>query len=344
MRSPTSTMPLMPGPSRVADRAYAAGMADGLLGELSARACPVCGSTDDSDVFAAQRLDSASLDRYAFASRKRPEHMRLRLVSCPQCDLVYASHVPAPEALARAYGEAAFDSAIEARFAARTYREALVGLLRTLPDRDGALDIGTGEGAFLRELLDAGFTAVGGVEPSAEPIDAAEPRIAELIEHDVFRPDLRPPGSLSLVTCFQTIEHVPDPTVLVREAAQMLKPGGVLALVCHDRRAPINRLLGLRSPIVDIEHQQLFSPASVSRLLRAAGLVDVGHRAIRNRYPLRYWIRLLPLPRQGGELAERLLERAGLGDRALTVPVGNLLAWGRRPADPERTAARAPAV
>ncbi len=314
------------------------------LGELSARACPVCGSTDDSDVFAEERLDTASLDRYAFASRKRPEHMRLRLVRCRQCDLVYASPVPAPEALARAYEEAAFDSAIEGRFAARTYREALAPLLAVLPDRDGALDIGTGEGAFLGELLDAGFTGVGGVEPSTEPIAAAEARIADLIEHEVFTPDVRPAGSLSLVTCFQTIEHVPDPAVLVRDAARLLKPGGVLALVCHDRRAPVNRLLGLRSPIVDVEHQQLFSPLSVTRLLRGAGLVDVGHRAIRNRYPLRYWVRLLPLPRRVGELAQRVLERAGIGDRALTVPVGNLLAWGRRSAAPERPAAHAPAA
>lgn len=319
-------------------------MADGFLGELSARACPLCGCTDDSDVFAAQRLDSASLDRYAFASRKRPEQMRLRLVSCPRCDLVYASPVPAPEALARAYEQAAFDSAIEARFAARTYGAALGPLLGSLPDRDGALDIGTGEGAFLGELLNAGFTAVAGVEPSTEPIAAAEPRIAALIEHDVFRSDVRPAGSLSLVTCFQTIEHVPDPAMLVRDAARLLKPAGLLALVCHDRRAPVNRLLGTRSPIVDVEHQQLFSATSVQRLLEGAGLVDVGHRAIRNRYPLRYWARLLPLPRRGGELAQRLLERAGLADRALTLPVGNLLAWGRRSADSERPATHAPAA
>jgi SAM-dependent methyltransferase len=308
---------------------------DGLLSELTRRSCPLCGSADDRDVFAGQRLDLASLDRYAFASRKRPEHMRLRLVSCPDCDLVYASDVPAPQALADAYADAAFDSAVEARFAARTYIGALARLIATLPDRCGALDIGTGEGAFLGELLDAGFTGVAGVEPSAEPIGAAEPRVSGLIELGTFRPEIRPPGSLSLVTCFQTIEHVPDPAVLARDAARLLKPGGVLALVCHDRRAPVNRLLGLRSPIIDLEHQQLFSPRSARRLLEAAGLVEVGHQAIRNRYPLRYWLRLLPLPRRAGDAVQRLVDRIGLDDRPVTLPVGNLLAWGRRPPEPD---------
>lgn len=323
---------------------YSSRVAEDLLGELRARSCPVCGSTDDSEVFAAARLDTASLGRFAFSARKRPEHMGLRLVRCPGCDLVYASPVPTPEVLARAYRDAAFDGAMEGRLAACTYRDALAPLLQSLPDRVGALDIGTGEGAFLGELLDAGFSEVGGVEPSTDPVAAAEARVADLIVHDVFRPGVRPVGSLSLVTCFQTIEHVPDPAVMVRDAAELLKPGGLLALVCHDRRAPVNRLLGLRSPIVDIEHQQLFSPGSITRLLQGAGLVDISHRTIRNRYPVAYWARLLPLPGRAGEVVERLLVRAGVGERTLSVPVGNLFAWGRRSSAATASTTRASAV
>lgn len=303
----------------------------GFLGELTARSCPICGSTDDSDVFASQQLDLDLLDRYAFASRKRPEHMRLRLVRCPRCDLVYASPIPAPEALEQAYETAAFDSAVEARFAAATYICALGPVLAGLPDRDGALDIGTGEGAFLGELLDAGFSNVGGIEPSIEPIAAAEPRVAPLISKDVFHAGVRQPQSLSLITCFQTIEHVPDPAVLVRDAVKLLKPGGVLALVCHNRRSPVNRALGLRSPIVDVEHQQLFSPKSVHQLLNAAGLDNVSHGAIANTYPLRYWARLLPVPRRAGDLLEIGLRRMRIADRAIVLRVGNMLATGTRP-------------
>jgi SAM-dependent methyltransferase len=302
----------------------------GPLGELTERGCPTCGSRDDGRLFAEQRLDLDALDENAFASRKRPEHMRLRLVDCPGCDLVYASPVPSPEALARAYDAAAFDSAEEARYAARSYADALRGLTATLPDRSGALDIGTGEGAFLAELLKLGFTDVGGVEPSAAPIEAADPAVAGLIEHGVFRPGIRPAGSLSLITCFQTIEHVPDPAELVRDAVALLKPGGMLVLVCHNRRAPINRVLSMRSPIVDIEHMQLFSPRSVDELLRRGGLQDVRHRTIRNRYPIRYWARLMPLPDRPRALVSGALERSGLGARPLAVSVGNMLAWGRR--------------
>ena len=302
----------------------------GPLGELTERGCPICGSSDDGRIFATERLDFEALDEHSFASRKRPEHMRLRLVECPRCDLAYASPAPAPEALARAYDAAAFDSAEEARYAAATYAEALGEIVAGLPERRGALDIGTGEGAFLGELLRLGFVEIGGVEPSAAPIEAADPVVAPLIEHGVFGAAIRDPASLNLVTCFQTIEHVPDPTQMVADAVELLRPGGVLAIVCHNRRAPLNRLLGMRSPIVDLEHMQLFSPRSVEQLLRRAGLRDVGRRTIRNRYPLRYWARLLPLPERAHATVSAALERLDLARRSLTLPVGNLLAWGIR--------------
>ena len=300
------------------------------FGEMTARPCPVCGSEDDSHVFAEQHLDLSRLDQNAFASRKAPEHMRLRLVNCPGCDVVYASPLPSPEALAAAYDEASFDSSEEAVYAARTYGEQIAELVRGLPDREAAIDIGAGEGAFLVELQRLGFAEVAGVEPSRAPIDAAPPEIGELIHHGVFEPGIRPAASQTLVTCFQTIEHVPDPSRLVADAVELLKPGGMLVLICHDRRAPLNRALGLRSPIVDIEHMQLFSAASATGLLRRHGLTAVGSRAIRNRYPIRYWARLAPVPDRLRSPFDSALERSGLAGRPLTVGVGNLIVWGTR--------------
>lgn len=311
-------------------RCLASDAAAHLLTELGSRDCPVCGSKDQSDLFADQKLDLAGLDESSFASRKRPEHMRLRLVNCPVCDLVYASPAPSPEALAAAYAAASFDSAEEAVFAARTYGEELARILPRLPRRGAALDIGTGEGAALAELKKLGFAEVVGVEPSEAPIAAAAPEIRPLILQGMFDADLRPKESLDLVTCFQTIEHVPDPLQLVRDARELLVPGGLLVIVCHDRRSPVNRLLGLRSPIVDIEHLQIFSPASATELLRRGGIRELGRRAIRNRYPIRYWARLSPLPDRPQAKLDALLERSGLAGRSLTLPVGNLIVWGVR--------------
>jgi SAM-dependent methyltransferase len=298
---------------------------------LATRACPVCGATSGREL-AAARIDAEALDEFAFASRKVPEYMHHRLVECATCDTVYANPVFDFGGIDAAYDAAAFDSKAEAVCASRTYAGLVRPLLRRLPQTSSALDIGTGEGSFLEELLDLGFVRVAGYEPSAAPIAAASERARGLIVHDIFDA-ARAGGSgpYDLITCFMTIEHVPDPAQLCRDAFELLGPGGALMIVCHDRRAPLNRLLGMRSPIIDIEHLQLFSRASARSLLERTGFERVDVRRINNRYPLHYWLKLAPIPRRLKGALVAGAHRHPLGSLSLSLPVGNLAATGMRP-------------
>lgn len=292
--------------------------------EMRPRRCPVCGSVDESRMYASANIDPAKFNAYSFASRKLPEYMHHRLIECPTCDLVYANPVPVTDALATAYEEAAFDSQVEARYAARTYARYLPGIARRLTARAGALDIGTGDGAFLAELTRAGFTDVIGVEPSRAPIEAAAPEVRPMIRQEMFQADTVSPDSLSLVTCFQTIEHVDDPLGVCRAAWRALRPGGALFLIGHNRRAVSARLLGRRSPIYDIEHLQLFSPRSFTELMHRAGFAEVSVSRVVNRYPLSYWVRLFPLPAGVKAVATKLLSQGPVGRIAVPIPAGNL--------------------
>jgi SAM-dependent methyltransferase len=297
---------------------------------LATRACPVCGATGGREL-AEARIDAAALDEYAFASRKFPEYMHHRLVECATCDTVYANPLFDFGGIDAAYGAAAFDSKEEAQFASRTYAGLVRALLPRLPGTAAALDIGTGEGSFLEELLDLGFARVAGYEPSAAPIAAACERVRELIVHDIFDAE-RAAGSgpFDLITCCMTIEHVPDPAQLCRDAHELLAPGGALMIVCHDRRAPLNRALGRRSPIIDIEHLQLFSQPSVRALLERTGFAGVEVQRITNRYPLHYWLKLAPVPRRLKQALVAGARRDRLRSLSLSLPVGNLSATGFR--------------
>ncbi len=298
--------------------------------EMVSRECPLCGSTDDSYEFAVGRFDPAEWGRFAFASRKLPEYMRYRLVLCPDCGLLYANPVPVLETLTAAYESADFDSAVEAGYAARTYARLLRNILRRLPDRAGALDIGTGDGAFLRELLDLGFSEVVGVEPSKAPIAAAEDAVRPLIRHGLFRSDDFRGRKFRLITCFQTLEHVYQPLQLCQDAFGLLKDGGVFLCVAHNRLAWSARLLGLRSPIYDIEHLQLFSRRSAGRLLERAGFHGVRTEVVFNRYPASYWLRLAPLPKRSKTAIIAAIRSSVLGRMPIVLPAGNLAVFGLR--------------
>jgi SAM-dependent methyltransferase len=276
-------------------------------------------------------VDAGRLDEFAFASRKRPEFMHHRLVLCNRCDLLFANPAPTPVSLERAYRAASYDSAVESKYASLTYAAQLDHLLPTLPTEGGAVDIGTGDGAFLARLLERGFRDVIGIEPSEAPITHATPEVAVHIRRGAFDPGDFPPGRFRLVTCFQTLEHVDDPVALCRGALRLLQPGGALFVVSHDRRAPLNRVLGRKSPIYDIEHLQLYSPPALRALFVRSGFCAVRHWAVHNRYPLRYWTSLAPLPMPLRKWLATGLDRLGLASLPVSLPVGNLAVVGYKP-------------
>ena len=299
---------------------------------LRERNCPVCGSADRTAVRYPANFDESKLGEFAFASRKLPELMHLTLVECPDCHLLYASPALTDGFLANAYGEASYDSAEEAQCAARTYAAELPRIMKgRIAPVGTALEVGSGNGAFLAHLKKAGFTSVIGVEPSLAAANQAAPEIRSSIRLGMFDPRNFEPGSLSLFACFQTIEHVENPRELCDAAMRLLSPGGAIYLIGHDRESLVNRAMGARSPIFDIEHQQLFSKMSLRFLLEKTGFTGVEITTIRNRYPVAYWMKLLPLPVGVKKSLLRILTASGLGRLSVALNVGNLAAVGYKP-------------
>src|SRR5271168_2299434 len=112
----------------------------------------------------------------------------------------------------------------------------------------------------------------------------------------------------------------------------MLQPGGMIALITHDYTGHINRILGGRSPIIDIEHVQLFCPKSLRYRVSAAGYgaIDIG--PIRNVYPLSYWVSLFPVPITVKRMALAAMRTVRLGEISVGINVGNLLTVAQKPA------------
>lgn len=279
-------------------------------------------------LFLEENIDPAKVSGFSFSSRKVPEYMCLRLLRCKVCDLVYADQPPAAQELAQAYHQAGYDSAEEADDAATAYRRAAQQALARLPRRGRALEIGTGTGIFLECLKQEGFDEVIGVEPSRAAIEAAPQHRRPWIREGVFTETDFAAQSFDLVCCFMTLEHVRDPRVVAEAALRLLRPGGAFIAVTHDYRSPVNRLLGKRSPIIDIEHMQLFSAASVRRLFEHTGFEAVSVRAFVNRYRLAYWLRLAPLPALPKSWVARAFEATGLANAKLGANVGNLFTAG----------------
>jgi SAM-dependent methyltransferase len=278
------------------------------------RSCPACGGPGEKKF--QSNVVEAKFSTTTYASRKSPELMHHALAQCKVCLSLFVETLPDSKELIQNYVEASFDSQIESEFAAKTYVKYLAKL--NLLRRNRVLDIGCGDGTFMKLALLSGASAVLGVEPSGGALSSAG-EIKEFIREESIE-SCKFGEEFDLVTCFQTLEHLSRPaeTLLVMSGA--VATGGYIAVVCHDRLSIVNRLLGRKSPIFDIEHLQMFSRDGLEALIRCAGFELIYSRAIINRYPLGYWLRLIPLPRGLKSLVERFR-----GSLILSIPISLLV-------------------
>lgn len=296
------------------------------------RNCPVCNTPSiGAAVFLEEHIDKSLITGLSFASRKEPEYMCHRLVHCKTCDLVYADSPPSQADLAQAYHQAGYDSVEEGDDAAKAYIEAIRPVLAQLPSKRRALEIGTGTGVFLEHLRAEGFSEPMGVEPSVAAIASAPEHRKCWIKEGIFVESDFEPNSFDLICCFMTMEHVLDPKYVATAALRLLKPGGAFVTVTHDYTSWINRILGKKSPIIDIEHMQLFSKTSIAYLYQESGFNRVRSQRFANKYSLRYWARLLPIPRKLKSSLGSFLAASAIGRRKISLNVGNTIASGFRP-------------
>lgn len=305
----------------------------------SQRPCPVCGADlSQSVLFLPSTIDTDKLTEFSYASRKVPEYMSYELVRCTSCDLVYVHTPPSDEELAQAYHVADYDSSEEAEDAARAYMAAMRPVLSQIKRKEAVLEVGTGTAVLLEHLAAEGFTELVGVEPSTAAIEAAPAHRRQWIREGIFEEGDFEPGSFDLITCFMTMEHVPDPTVIAEAAMRLLRPGGAFVTVTHDYRSRVNRLLGRRSPIIDVEHMQLFSEASIRTLFERVGFEKISVEAFKNRYAFSYWWRLAPVPGALKRAGSRVASALRFDKAKIRFNVGNTIASGLKP-DPTTTAA-----
>lgn len=287
------------------------------------RSCPACGGSGEKRF--PSNVVEAKFSATTFASRKSPELMHHALALCQVCSSLFVETLPNSKELIQNYVEASFDSQVESEFAAKTYVKYLAKLKMLRGKK--VLDIGCGDGSFLELARMSGASSVLGVEPSRGALSSAGEMKAFIREESIE--SCKFGEEFDLVTCFQTLEHMSRPAEALSVMSGAIAPGGYIAVVCHDRLSIVNRVLGRKSPIFDIEHLQMFSRHGLEALIRRAGFDVIHSKSIMNRYPLGYWLRLIPLPRRLKSLVERF-RRSVVLSLPISLKVGNRLVVAKK--------------
>jgi SAM-dependent methyltransferase len=301
--------------------------------ELRNTRCAICGTEGNADELYPANFDPQALNPAVFSARRLPDRVHYRLVKCNTCGLVRSDPIADPALLAQLYHESTFTYTEEVADLKRTYGRYLARLDNYGARKGALLEIGCGNGFFLQQALAQGYRSVRGVEPSRAAVSQAAPEVRDSILCDLMRAGLFALEEFDVICLFQVFDHVPDPAALLDACFAALRPGGLVLSLNHNVAAVSARLLGERSPIVDIEHTYLYSPATMTRLFTAHGFRIRKAGSVRNRYSLRYLVRLLPLPAGPKQAALGWLERHSIGRLRLCVPLGNLYLVAQKPGE-----------
>lgn len=292
--------------------------------------CALCSGGDDVELYPATVRDD-DFNPSTFSARRSPDRIHYRMVRCRGCGLVRSDPVADQAVVGALYRSSRFDYHDELPNLVRTYGRQLGRLAAGRHSSSALAEIGCGSGFVLAEARRQGFSRVVGVEPSEDAVGQAEPSVASSIVCDVLRPGVLAPEAFDVVCLFQVLDHLPDPRSALDLCRSALKPGGALLVFNHNVRAVSARMLGCRSPIVDVEHTFLFDPRTLSELCRSVGLEVERARPAWNWCSVRHLLHLAPLPPKVRTAAVGAVERVGIAGASLPLPLGNLCVVARKP-------------
>ena len=146
------------------------------------------------------------------------------------------------------------------------------------------LDIGCG-GGILTEAMARKGASVTGIDLSEKALNVADLHSLEsgikVRYEKISAEDMaaREPGRYDVVTCMEMLEHVPDPSAIVRACAALVKPGGRVFFSTLNRNpksylfAVIGAEYVLRLlPRGTHDYAKFIKPAELGHFMRNAGL------------------------------------------------------------------------
>jgi 2-polyprenyl-3-methyl-5-hydroxy-6-metoxy-1,4-benzoquinol methylase len=214
--------------------------------------CPICGQT-----------------RLRLIGRKN----ELTLWHCEECSVVFTD--PQPRAVVRKkyleeYDLAAHFGDLQPRKRV-LFRRQLQRLPSPTVGRDRICDVGCAGGQFLELAQESGWKPFG-VEMNPPAVARAEKVGVEVFLGALEELDGLPWETFDLVTCWDTLEHSPEPVVFSAKLAQLLKRGGLLALTTLNWRSLARKVFGMRWSMIVEDHFTYWDRHSLTSLFRAQGL------------------------------------------------------------------------
>ena len=237
----------------------------------------------------------------------------IRNYKCNECGSVFVGNDIDGKELGIAYSS--LDSTKyygETESEGRRKMATAIGYLKgVISNKDKLIDIGTGNGLFVKLLSKARFEDVSAHEIEGSDLSEIE-HIASCIYHDWDYSSI-PSSGFDAATLLDVVEHVIDPKYLFNMCARILKTDGLIyfhtpvvtrtdRLMHFFQKVPVLRKAGTiwQRGRTSIFHLENYTPKALTYLLKDAGFYDIKIE-VKNElsWPVAMYIRTYLLEKQG---------------------------------------------
>lgn len=237
--------------------------------------CNLCGANDTKLLFKAKDRDWGTGDIF-------------NIVRCNKCGLVYVNPRPdkneikkyyPPETWPRGKAKIDFEAATINNQPWRKVMKLRTAHLLKYIENGRILDIGCGDGFFLKYLEEKGWKVCG-----VEPGEVGSRYAREVLGIEVFTGNLEdanfPDNWFDAASLYAVFEHLPDPVKTLKEIGEILKPGGILFISVPNFGGIESKLFGEKWVAIKAQfHFYHFTPGTLSRIVHKAGfrVLEIKH-------------------------------------------------------------------
>ena len=166
------------------------------------------------------------------------------------------------------------------------------------------LDVGCGGGILADSMARKGADVLG-IDLASKALKVAQLHALEAQTQGVEYREIsaealaaEQPGNFDVVTCMEMLEHVPDPSSVVKACAALVKPGGLVffSTINRNAKAFLFAIVGAEYVLKMLprgthEYAKLIKPSELAHYCRGAGLDFVQTKGMEyNPLTRHYWL------------------------------------------------------
>lgn len=272
------------------------------LSTYDRRSCPVCESRKvsshprSSSSQPAELLGVEILKEYWSGFFR--EKVFFSYYQCDECGVLYCPVYFSNDQLGQLYSVMPHNMAdVPITSLERTQKGYFDVLKKFSPLKGDYLEVGPDQGFLAQACAEGGkFDNLWLFEPNVMVHEELERRIRRTsyrVFPAMFDFNVLPKNQISVLCMVHVLDHLLDPRTILENMKPILEEKAILLFVTHDEASWLSRLLGSQWPPYCLQHPQLFSPKTITRLFESVGYKVLCVKKSYNYYPIGYLLKHL---------------------------------------------------